>query len=39
MKNFIKAIDNTPGFMYLKQKFSKINDAKMKEGIFVGLEI
>ena len=39
MKNFVKAMDNSPGFMYLKQKFPKISDAKIKEGIFVGPQI
>lgn len=24
------------GLLYLKYKFTKINDAKLKEGIFVG---
>ncbi|KAF2355733.1 hypothetical protein FHG87_013512 [Trinorchestia longiramus] len=37
MKNFVRGMDNTtPGFMYLKQKFPKISEAKIKEGIFVG---
>ena len=39
MKNFVKAMDNTPGFMYLKQKFPKISDVKIKKGIFVGPQI
>ena len=30
---------NSPGFMYLEQKFPKINEAKIKEGIFVGPQI
>ena len=25
--------------MYLKSKFPKVSDAKLKEGIFVGLQI
>ncbi|KAF2358194.1 hypothetical protein FHG87_011047 [Trinorchestia longiramus] len=40
MKNFVKGMDNTTlGFLYLKQKFPKISEAKIKEGIFVGLQI
>jgi hypothetical protein len=27
------------GFMYLKNKFPRISDAKMKDGIFVGSQI
>jgi hypothetical protein len=26
-------------FAYLRQKFSKISEAKMKEGIFIGSQI
>ncbi|UYV81282.1 hypothetical protein LAZ67_20000646 [Cordylochernes scorpioides] len=37
MKNFVKTMDrNASGFAYLKQKFSSISEAKIKEGIFVG---
>ncbi|GFU61049.1 hypothetical protein TNCV_4436791 [Trichonephila clavipes] len=32
-------MDNTPGFVCLKQKFPKISEAKVKEGIFVGPQI
>ncbi|UYV69193.1 K02A2.6-like [Cordylochernes scorpioides] len=40
MKNFVKALDrNASGFAYLKQKFSSISEAKIKEGIFVGPQI
>jgi hypothetical protein len=40
MKNFVKARDqNRVGFMYMKNKFPRINDAKIKEGIFVGIQI
>jgi hypothetical protein len=40
MKNFIQAMDkNGTGFMYLKHKFLRLNDAKIKEGIFVGPQI
>ena len=27
------------GFVYLKQKFPRLSEAKMKEGIFVSLQI
>ncbi|UYV67906.1 hypothetical protein LAZ67_5002464 [Cordylochernes scorpioides] len=40
MKNFVKAMDrNASGFAYLKQKFSSISEAKIKEGHFVGPQI
>ncbi|UYV84911.1 hypothetical protein LAZ67_X003967 [Cordylochernes scorpioides] len=40
MKNFVKAMDrNASGFAYLKQIFSSISEAKIKEGIFVGSQI
>lgn len=40
MKNFVKAMDRDgAGFLYLKEKFPKISDAKIKEGIFVGPQI
>lgn len=40
MKNFVKAMDrNGRGFLYLKQKFPRISEAKIKEGIFVGPQI
>ncbi|UYV83522.1 K02A2.6-like [Cordylochernes scorpioides] len=40
MKNFVKAMDrNASGFANLKQKFSSISEAKIKEGIFVGPQI
>ncbi|UYV79592.1 hypothetical protein LAZ67_17003185 [Cordylochernes scorpioides] len=40
MKNFVKAMDrNASGSAYLKQKFSSISEAKIKEGIFVGPQI
>jgi hypothetical protein len=39
-KQFVKALDhNKPAFQYLKNKFPKISDAKIKEGIFVGPQI
>ncbi|UYV64447.1 hypothetical protein LAZ67_3000735 [Cordylochernes scorpioides] len=38
--NFVKAMDqNASGFAYLKQKFSSISEAMIKEGIFVGPQI
>jgi len=30
---------NSAGFMYCKNKFLRISPAKIKEGIFVGLQI
>ncbi|UYV79031.1 hypothetical protein LAZ67_17000790 [Cordylochernes scorpioides] len=40
MKNFVKAMDrNASGFAYLKQQFSSISEAMIKEGIFVGPQI
>lgn len=36
-KNFVKAMDKSnAGFCYLKEKFPRVSDAKIKEGIFVG---
>ncbi|UYV81741.1 hypothetical protein LAZ67_20002178 [Cordylochernes scorpioides] len=32
-------IENARGFAYLKQKFSSLSEAKIKEGIFVGPQI
>lgn len=40
MKNFVKAMEREgSGFQFLKSKFPKISDAKIKEGIFVGPDI
>ncbi|GBM45678.1 hypothetical protein AVEN_237916-1 [Araneus ventricosus] len=40
MKNFVKAMDcGRSGFQYLRLKFSKVSEAKIKEGIFVGPQI
>lgn len=41
MKNFVKAMGkvNSRGFQYLAEKFPKLSDAKVKEGIFVGPQI
>lgn len=40
MKNFVKALDkNGAGFQYLREKFPRLSEAKVKEGIFVGSQI
>jgi len=40
MKNFVKAMcKESSDFLYLKEKFPAISDAKIKEGIFVGPQI
>lgn len=40
MKNFVKAMDKSGvGFNYLKVKFPRISDAKIKGGIFIGPQI
>ncbi|GBO38402.1 hypothetical protein AVEN_86225-1 [Araneus ventricosus] len=37
MKNFVKAMDcGGSGFRYLRLKFPKVSETKIKEGIFVG---
>jgi hypothetical protein len=39
-KIFVQAVDKeSKGFGCLRQKFPQISEAKMKEGIFVGLQI
>ena len=39
-KNFVKALEqNGGGFHYLKEKFPRVGDSKVKEGIFVGPQI
>ena len=39
-KNFVKALGkNGAGFHYLKEKFPRVSDSKIKEGIFVGPQI
>ena len=39
-KNFVKALNqNGAGFHYLKEKFPRVSDSKIKEGIFVGPQI
>lgn len=40
MKNLVKAMDkNGAAFQYLRQKFPRLSEAKIKEGIFVGPQI
>jgi hypothetical protein len=40
MKNFVKAMNqNSVGFMYLTKKFPSISDDKIKEVVFVGIQI
>lgn len=40
MKNFVKALNREgQAFQYLKKKFTKMTDAKLKEGIFIGPQI
>lgn len=40
MKNFVKAMDNTEKeFLYLSKKFPCLNKTKIKEEVFVGLQI
>ena len=40
MKQFVKALDKTGQcFQYLRKKFPKISDAKIKEGVFDGPQI
>jgi hypothetical protein len=40
MKEFVKAIDKTVNaFQFLKTKFQRLSEAKIKEGVFVGPQI
>ena len=40
MKNFVKAMDKTRlAFQYIRDKFLRISEAKVKEGVFVGPQI
>ena len=40
MKNFIKSVNkHGKDFEYLRKKFLKLTDAKLKEGVFIGLQI
>ena len=35
VQNFVKAMDkNGEGFRFLKRKFPKLSEAKIKEGVF-----
>jgi len=37
MKNFLKVMDrNGTAFLYLRQKFLLLSDAKIREGVFTG---
>jgi len=39
-ENFVKGMDKTGhGFQYVRNKFSNVSDAKIKEGIFIGPQI
>ena len=40
MKNFIKALDSSAlSVKYLQEKFPKVSQAKIKEGVFIGPQI
>ena len=40
IKNFVKAMDRDgSAFIFLKNKFPRISEAKLKEGLFVGPQI
>lgn len=40
MKSFVKSMDpEGEGFRYLREKFPRISESKIKEGIFVGPQI
>ena len=40
MKNFVKGMNQEGrAFKYIREKFPKLSDAKVKEGIFVGPQI
>ena len=40
IKNSVKAIDqNSTGYTYLKDKFPRISEAKIRGGVFVGPQI
>jgi len=37
MKNFVKSMDRTgSAFKYLAEKFTRLSETKIKEGVFVG---
>ena len=40
MKNFVKAVNQKEAaFTYLWEKFPRLSEAKLKEGIFIGSQI
>jgi len=40
MKNFVKAMNQEEAaFTYLREKFRRLSEAKLKEGIFIGPQI
>ena len=40
MKNFVKAMNQgEAAFTYLWEKFPRLSEAKLKEGIFIGPQI
>jgi hypothetical protein len=40
MKNFVKAMNQEEAaFTYLREKFSRLSEAKLKEAIFIGPQI
>jgi len=40
MKNFVKAMNQEEtAFTYLREKFPRLSEAKLKEGIFIGPQI
>jgi len=40
MKNFVKAINQEEAaFTHLREKFPRLSEAKLKEGIFIGPQI
>ena len=40
MKNFVKAMNQEEAaFTYLREKFPKLSEAKLKEGVFIGAQI
>jgi hypothetical protein len=40
MKNSVKGMDKTGyGFQYVRNKFPNTSDAKIRESIFIGLQI
>jgi len=39
MKNSVKAMNQEDAFTYLQEKFPRLGEAKLKDGIFIGLQI